>query len=123
MIIGDGRKYISALIVPSWDTIIGMFKSRNIDFDESKLVYEEASGMKTCIQVGDDVANHPLVVEMVEEIINKVNQDLSDYETIKKYKILPNKFTESRGELTPTLKIKNQVVKEKYSDLIEALYN
>ncbi len=39
--------------------------------------------MKTCIQVGDDVANHPLVVEMVEEIINKVNQDLSDYETIK----------------------------------------
>lgn len=122
LILGDNRKYISALIVPFFDNIINIFKQKSIAFDESQLVYATVNGITTCIEVGDDIASNPLLHELIEDDIEKVNMELSDFEAIKKFKIIPRKFTEERGELTPTLKIKNRIVVKNYSEEAESLY-
>jgi len=123
LIVGDNRKYITALIAPNWDLVIGGLKSRGITIDESKLVYEEINGLTTCVEVGEDVYAHPGVAALVQGVVDQANSELSDYETIKRFKILPRKLTQSRGELTPTLKIKNRIVLENFKDDIVALYS
>ena len=123
LILGDNRKYISALVVPNYDYFISLFKEKDIDFDESKLVYADVNSIRTCIEVGEDLAYHPLVEEMVSSEINAVNSQLADFETIKRFKIIPRKFTEDRDELTPTLKIKNRVVVKHYPEEVESLYS
>lgn len=122
LILGDNRKYITALVVPAFDYFIGLFKQKGIKIDESKLVYAEVNSITTCIEVGEDLAYHPLVQEMVANEINKVNDDLADFESIKRFKIIPRKFTEDRDELTPTLKIKSRIVTAHYKDEVESLY-
>ncbi len=122
VVIGDNRKYIAALIVPMYDAVIKMFKEKGIPFDESKLIYATVNGINTCIEVGEDLAAHPYLLELIEAEVEKVNEQLADFEAIKKFKIIPRKFTEERGELTPTLKIKNRIVFANYPDEIEELY-
>jgi len=122
VVVGDNRKFVAALVVPCFDNIIQIFKNENIPFDESKLVYATVNNVVTCVEAGEDLAYHPKVYQMVEEAISRVNQDLADFAAIKKFKIIPRKFTEDRGELTPTLKIKTQVVYEHYAKEIEELY-
>lgn len=123
LVVGDNRKYISALVVPFYDNIINIFREKGIAFDESKLVYATVNGMNTCIEVGDDLAGHPELYKLVDAAIAKVNDDLADFERIKRFKIIPRKFTEDRDEMTPTLKIKNRVVFAHYPKEIEELYS
>ena len=122
IVVGNDRKYLTGIIVPGYDYILYLMRERGVSFDESKLVYENINGMNTCVQVGPDVANHPMVRELVDIEIEKVNSGLDGYERIKKYIILPHKFTETNGMLTPTLKIKNRVVFVKYAVEIQAMY-
>ena len=122
LVVGDNRKYIAALVVPFYDNIVNIFKQKGIAFDESKLVYATINGMQTLVEVGEDLAYHPELYKMVDEAISKVNAELADYSAIKRFKIIPRKFTEERGELTPTLKIKNRVVFANYPNEIEELY-
>ena len=121
LVIGDNRKYISALIVPAFDTIINIFKMKGLAFDESKLVYAVVNGITTCVEA-EELAGHPLVREMIDNAVKAANSELGDFEAIKRYTILPRKLTEERGELTPTLKVKNRVVFAHYKDDIENLY-
>ena len=58
----------------------------------------------------------------VEGAIDAVNATVGRVEQIKKFAILPSDFTQETGELTPTLKVKRNVVTEKYAEALEALY-
>lgn len=71
---------------------------------------------------GPDASEHPLLYELVKENIDQVNSELADFEAIKKFAIIGRKFTEERGELTPTLKIKQRVVISTFKNEIEDLY-
>lgn len=122
LILGNDRKYISALLVPSFDMILYMLKEKGYTYDESKLVYAEINGAQACVEVGEDVVGNPLVKELMEGEINRINDYLEDYETIKKYTILKRRFSEEEGEMTPTLKLKNRVIFEHFKDEIEAMY-
>lgn len=122
VVVGNDRKYIAALIVPAFDLILYMMKEKGQHYDESQLVYAEINGMNTCIKAGEDVITNPMVKELIESEIKRINEYLEDYETIKQYAILPRKFTEETGELTPTLKIKNRVIFKNFHDVIERLY-
>ncbi len=122
VIVGDNRKYISALVVPMYDSIIKQFQEKGIAFDESKLNYAVVNGMTTCIEVGEDLACHSELCAMIDNEINQVNEQLAEFEAIKRYRIIPRKFTEERGELTPTLKIKTRVVLANYPNEVEELY-
>jgi len=59
---------------------------------------------------------------LMEERIAKINSTLARYETIKRFAIVPEEFSEEGGELTPTFKKKRRVIGEKYKHLIESLY-
>ncbi|MEA1959931.1 MAG: AMP-binding protein [Bacillota bacterium] len=121
-IVGDGRKFISALIVPVWDQVVAVFRSKGIAFDESKLVYDDSTGIHTCVAVGEDIVTNPLLIEMVEKAVQDGNAELAPFEQVKEFRIIPRKLSQAYDELTPTLKTKNKVVEKNWAREIESIY-
>ena len=104
-VIGDGRKYVSALIVP--------------DFDELKMW---ATKRKIKFRNNEDLVNNPKTHDMIEKLINEYQKDLASHEQIKRFVLLPRPFTMESGEITNTMKIKRAVVNKRYAKLIDAMY-
>jgi len=104
VVIGDNRKYCTALIC--------------IDRDEVKR-WVAALGLALS---DDQLATDPKVVELIGAEIDAVNRHLASYESIKYFRIVPCEFSQETGELTPTLKVKRKAVNQKYGDLIEEMY-
>lgn len=69
-----------------------------------------------------NLAHHPKVIERVERIVAENNARLPSYARIKRFAMLPADLSEEAGEMTPTQKLKRQLVAEKYADLLEGLY-
>ncbi len=122
LVIGDGRKYITALIGPNWDEMMRILDSRGVEYDKSSLRYELVNGMKTCVEVGPDLVENPIVRDIVEKAVGNANAELADFEAIKKYVITPRKFLQSRDELTPTSKTKSRVIIKNFAAEIESMY-
>jgi long-chain acyl-CoA synthetase len=62
------------------------------------------------------------IVADVKKIVDQVNQHLSSYEQIKRFVVLAKEFSIEEGEMTPTLKMKRNVVENRYADVIEQMY-
>jgi len=103
--IGDKRKYVTALIVPSFAALEEWAKENNIAFRSR-----------------EDLVKNPDVIKFYEKRIADQSKELANYEKIKRFTLMPKEFTQDGGELTPTLKIKRKVVGEKYKDLIDSMY-
>ncbi|TYP94742.1 long-chain acyl-CoA synthetase [Fodinibius salinus] len=103
VVIGYKRKFCSALIVPSLENIKKHFGNRDI----GSL---------------DDIKDNPKVREVIQKEVDKVNVNLSPWETVKKFVLLSKPFTIESGELTPTHKIKRSDIKENYADVIDKIY-
>jgi long-chain acyl-CoA synthetase len=69
------------------------------------------------------VITSPEVVEKVKKHVDKVNASLASYEQIKKFAVLAKQFSVDEGEMTPTLKIKRNVIELRYKEVIEQLYD
>ena len=70
----------------------------------------------------EELPKHPKVVELINNEVQEKNESLASFETLKKVIIAPNEFSVSSGELTPSLKVKNKVVIEKYRTQLDNLY-
>jgi len=105
MVHGDKRKFLSAIVTLKEEFVEDFAKNKNLN-----LKYEDA-------------CNNQEIQDLVEKDIQSVNEDLASYETIKKFKVLPNNFSQETGELTPTLKVKRKVVTQKYQDILDSFYN
>ncbi|MBI5475803.1 MAG: long-chain fatty acid--CoA ligase [Ignavibacteriales bacterium] len=105
VLIGDGRMYLTALVVPSFDMLRDYAKKHHL-----KLTSNE------------DLANHPDIYKMFEGEIAKFQKDLANYEKVRKFTILSEPLTIENDELTPTMKVKRRVVEAKFRDLIEKMY-
>ncbi|HQU58341.1 MAG TPA: long-chain fatty acid--CoA ligase [Saprospiraceae bacterium] len=110
MVVGDKQKFVSALIIPSEETLHDWCGRHNIQW--SSLAEAVAS---------------PLVNEKFEEIIARYNPLFSKTEQIKKFRLIaaswdPIKTDGTEAELTPTMKLKRRVIMEKYQDVIESIY-
>ena len=103
VVIGYQRKFCSALIVPSYDNVIKRLKRDGYEPDKP---YSE----------------DPKVRELIQKEVDKHNKNLSPWETVKKFVLLEEPLTIDDGELTPTMKVKRPVVKEKYKEEIESMY-
>jgi long-chain acyl-CoA synthetase len=68
------------------------------------------------------LANEPKVIELIQSELDKVNSRYAQVEKIKRFAILDHDLSQETGELTPTLKVKRNVVNEKYADLFDRLY-
>lgn len=105
MVIGDDRNYISALLVPNWETLEKFALANGIAAkDRAVLVADQR------------------VVSLFEREVEAVNQRLSRYEQIKKFWILPSDWTVESGELTPSLKLKRRIILDKQKDSLHKLY-
>ena len=104
-LIGDAKKYITALIVP--------------DFQELHR-FSKHNGIPACSD--KDLVSNEQIKELIKRQVDEVNETLPRYEQIKYYKVLDKPFSVESGELTPTLKLKRRIVFEKYKDEIESLY-
>lgn len=105
VLIGDRRMFLSALIVP--------------DFESLKS-YASKNGIRYTTDA--DLAKHPEVYRLIESDVQALQKDLATYERVRKFVLLDSPLTVENGELTPTLKVKRKVVEEKYRDLIEQMY-
>ena len=105
VIIGEGRKYISALIVPSFDAL-KEFAAAN------KILYNDLH----------DLVKNPQVIKLYQGIIDERCRDLGQVEKIKKFTLLEDVFSQETGEITSTMKLKRKYINEKYRDIIEAMY-
>lgn len=103
--IGDQKKFVSALIVPSFDPLMNWAKKNNISFSTK-----------------EDLIENPEIIKFYREKIDYLTRDLGQVEKVKKFILLPNEFTQEAGEITPTQKIKRKVISQRYADLIDAMY-
>ncbi len=105
VLIGNGRKFPAALIVPDWQRV------------ES---YVELKGIETRNHA--ELCKHPRIINLFERQVASLTSDLAQYEKVKKIALLENELTIESGELTPTLKVKRRVIDEKYRAVVDALY-
>jgi long-chain acyl-CoA synthetase len=102
VVIGDRRKFLTALITLDPDAAARFAAERGLD--------------------GRSTQELPEVREAVQRAVDEVNSHLAQVETVKKFSILPRSFSVEDGELTPTLKIKRRVVNQNFAHEIEAMY-
>ncbi len=122
LIVGDDKRYISALIVPDFNYFIDLFDKESVKYRKDQLQWEEESGFRTCVKVGEDFIVNSRLQELIKEDIDNSNQQLESYEKIKQYTILTERFTEKNGLLTPTQKVKKREILEKFAAEIEKMY-
>ena len=104
-VIGDNRKYLSALIVPSYAALETWAKENNIAFTSRK-----------------NLISKPDVEKLFEAEIGQCLKDYSRVMQIRKLTLLETEWSQATGELTPTMKLKRNVLKQKYSSQIESMY-
>jgi len=106
MLIADDKPFVSALIVPNFETLEEKLKTMGITFTNWKAAVENEK-----------------VQAFYQKLIDDIQVNLSGFEKIKKFILMSADFEIHSGEITPTLKIKRNIVLEKYSDKIDLIYN
>jgi len=105
VVIGDKRKFVSALIVPAFMNLEEWAKNNNLNYTSR-----------------EELITLPAVRDLYDRIIGESMEGFAQFEKVKKYILLPSEFTIESGELTPSLKVKRSVVEKRYADLIESMY-
>lgn len=105
VVIGEKRKYLVALILIDEDNVTKFCQDNRVPFTTFA-----------------ELAENKPVNKLISVEIEKVNKTLSQVETIKKFALLPKRFYQEEGDVTPTQKVKRSALSERYADLIESLY-
>lgn len=104
VVVGDGRKYLTALITLDRDVVEPWARERGLDVDYAEVVASAE------------------VHDAIERAVDNVNADLAKAEQIKRFTILPEDFTQEEGLVTPTMKARRDRIAERYADEIEEMY-
>lgn len=105
VVIGERRKYLVSLILIDEDNVTKYAQDNRIPFTTFA-----------------DLAQNPDIRKLIEGEVIKVNKTLSNVETIKKFALLPRRFYEEDGDVTPTKKVKRRFIEQRYKELIDSLY-
>jgi long-chain acyl-CoA synthetase len=104
-VIGDRRKYVTAIIIPAFEALKEYAQRKQIAFRDNV-----------------DLVRNADIRSMIEERIEKLQEGFASFEKVKKFTLLPHEFTIESGELTNTLKLRRPVINSRYADQIEAMY-
>lgn len=105
MVIGDRRKFLSALLVPDFEALAGWAGGQGLDAGDVPALLAQSK-----------------VRDLFRQEVDAVNQHLAKYERIGAWDLLPAEWTIEGGELTPTLKIKRRIIVQKYAEVIDTMY-
>ncbi|GAA3538626.1 long-chain-fatty-acid--CoA ligase [Aeromicrobium flavum] len=106
IVIGDRRKYLTALIGIELDTVGDWAQQQKLGFTTYR-----------------DLSEKPEVIALVQSIVDETNRKFASVETIKRFAMLPKELDHEEGELTATQKIKRSAINERFADAIEGLYS
>jgi long-chain acyl-CoA synthetase len=106
VIVGDRHKFLSAIIAPNFTELEALAQKQGIAFSSRA-----------------DLIKNPTVQAEYKTVVRTINQSLADFETIKRFQLVPDEWSMATGELTPTLKLRRRVVVTRYAQLIAALYH
>jgi len=106
MVIGEGEKMPAAFIQPNFDFVKEWAHRHNITLSNDL----------------NELCSHPKVIERIEEEVNKANEKFGNWEKIKKFELTPEVWSIDGGHLTPTMKLKRKIVKQKYQHLYDKIY-
>ncbi len=107
MVLGEGRKFPAALIVPNYNNLLEWSKSAVPSLTKLTRL---------------DFLNSPELKQKIESELSRINKNFGNWEQIKKFAILPDEMTVESGDLTPTLKMKRKIILQKYEREIEEIY-
>jgi len=105
MVIGDGRKYVTALIGIELETVGDWALRRKIPYTTYR-----------------DLTEKPEVIALMQQVVDTANQQFASVEQIKKFRLLPKELDHEDGELTATQKLKRKAMEERFGDLVESMY-
>jgi len=105
-VIGDKRRFISALIVPNFPSVAAAARDAGV-----------------ALKSNEEIAASPWTHALIEKEVARLTSSLAQYESIKRFELLPEDFTFDNGSLTYTMKLKRRIINERYHDIIERLYD
>jgi long-chain acyl-CoA synthetase len=103
--VGDQREYITAIIVPSKETLQETFNLSDEFFNKPDIFIEDKE-----------------IVDWITQDIKRLSNELAKFERIKSFKVKRNPFSMDDGEITPTMKAKRKVIEKKYATAIDDMY-
>ncbi|MEZ5174601.1 MAG: AMP-binding protein [Acidimicrobiia bacterium] len=106
MVIGDGRKYVTALIGIEYDVVGDWALRQQIPYTTYR-----------------DLAEKPEVIELIQGVVDKTNAKFARVEQIKKFRMIPKELDHEDGELTATQKLKRSAMEDMFGDLVESMYS
>lgn len=105
MLVGNERKNVAALIVPNFDALKTWAGENDVD----------ASEISTLVNTRE-------VQQLIQQEIRELLSDFADFEQVRRFALLEKEFSQEEDEMTPTLKLKRNIIMEKYADVIEGMY-
>ena len=105
MIVGSEKKFVGALIVPSFLMLKSWMQQQNIPYTTN-----------------EEAISNPKVLELYKRMVEEMNPNFNHVEQIKKFELLPREWSIETGEMTPKMSLKRKIVMEKYKDAIERIY-
>lgn len=106
MVIGAGKKFTGALIVPAFNPLKEWCSEHGISYNGN-----------------ESIIKNEKVLALIKDTVERYNQNFNHVEQIKRFELLPREWSVEGGELTPTLKLKRKVILEKYRDAVERIYS
>jgi long-chain acyl-CoA synthetase len=106
VVVGADRKFVGALIVPSFPTLKEWMRAKGINYTTN-----------------EDVIHHPKVLDLYKELVESFNKFFNHVEQVKKFELLPNEWSIETGEMTPKMSLKRKIILEKYKAAIDRIYN
>jgi long-chain acyl-CoA synthetase len=106
IVVGAERKFVGALIVPSFTMLRDWMKKNNIEYTTN-----------------EDAARHPQVLQFFRDLVESFNVYFNHVEQIKKFELLPKEWSIETGEMTPKMSLKRKIIMEKYKDAVERIYS
>jgi long-chain acyl-CoA synthetase len=104
-LVGDRHKFISALLSPNFQALEEWARHHGVHFDNR-----------------DELVADSRVLALYAEIVREVNGSLANFETLKRFRVVADEWSQETGELTPSMKLKRRVITERYASVIDALY-
>ncbi|PLX89105.1 MAG: long-chain fatty acid--CoA ligase [Desulfuromonas sp.] len=105
IIFGDRKPFLTALIVPNFETLEAYAHSQRINY------------LNHC-----DLVSHPQILEFVRRRVDALQKDLPSFNQVKRFTLLSRDFSSERGEVTPTLKLKRRIVAQNFGSIIANMY-
>lgn len=105
MVVGDKRKFLAALLVPDLEMLSSWAEREGLDTSDLEALLD-----------------HERVRELIAREVEEVNEELAKYEKVRAWELLHEEWTQESGELTPTQKVKRRVIRDRYGDVIDRMY-